>query len=50
MTISCIIKYPSQPEIKGLIIGDRGTEFDVKVGFDRDTRKIMPHLPVTFTP
>ncbi|MDJ0904108.1 MAG: hypothetical protein QNJ55_35505 [Xenococcus sp. MO_188.B8] len=47
MAIPCIIKYPSKTEIEGLIVGDRGTEFDVKVNDEVQTVSkfyVFPHF------
>ena len=38
LSIPCLIKQPNHQPLVGLIVGDRGSDFDVQVG-DRRLRK-----------
>ena len=48
IAIPCLIKQPHRQQLTGLIVGDRGTEFDVKVNDGVQTISklyVFPHFP-----
>lgn len=48
LSIPCLIKQPHKKPFEGLIIGDRGSEFDVKVNDEVQTVSklyVFPHFP-----